>query len=618
MSGIAGVSGFAGAGGSAGVGGITGVGSIAGAGGASVPDMRDAANPGGAATPGVSGASAPAWRERWMYWVLAGLLALLWLATLSARPLFNPDEGRYAEIPREMLSSGDWIVPHLNGLAYIEKPPLQYWATALSYRVFGVSAFAARLYCALCALGNLVLVWIAARRLWGLEAGWRAAAALCGMLMFVVLGQLLTLDMSLTFYLTLSLTAFLLAQRAAQPRRWMLLAWAAAGCGVLTKGLVAAVIPAAALLLYSAYSRDFAPWRRLYARWGMPLFLCITVPWHWLAARRLTDFLQFFFVHEHLARYLSPVADRQEPWWFFIGVFLAGSVPWTLPALRVMGGAWRLGGDGGRLGGGRGWFGGRWRGAPPAAFNPALFLWIWVAFIGVFYSLSDSKLMPYILPVMPALALLMATLPARQLQRDFRVTAVLTLIAGLGLGLASLDWPRAVASSDRSVYFLPLAKSVGQIGLLLAVSGAYVLVRCGRDATRAAVFLGAGWCMAWLTLIRAAALVAPIYSGVDLAAALPLGGRDAPFYSVATYDQSLTFYLRRTVTLVAYRGELDYGLRRAPGAEIADVAQFLRLWSSQTRAYAVMEKSMYDDLKSRRVPMRLLARDVNRVLVARQ
>jgi 4-amino-4-deoxy-L-arabinose transferase-like glycosyltransferase len=539
-----------------------------------------------------------------MYWALAALLALLWLATLSARPLFNPDEGRYAEIPREMLSGGDWVIPHLNGLAYIEKPPLQYWVTALSYRLFGYSAFAARLYCGLSALGTLVLVWLAARRLWGLEAGWRAAAALCGMLMFVVLGQLLTLDMSLTFYLTLSLTAFLLAQQAAQPRRWMLLAWAAAGCGVLTKGLVAAVIPAAVLILYSVYSRDFAPWRRLYARWGVPLFLCISVPWHWLAARRLADFLQFFFVHEHLARYLSPVADRQEPWWFFIGVFLAGSVPWTLPALRVLGSAWRTGGG--------------WRSAPPAAFNPALFLWIWVAFIGVFYSLSDSKLMPYILPVMPALALLISTLPAPQLRRDFRVTAVLTLIVGLGLGLASLDWPRAVASSDRSVYFLPLAKSVGQMGLLLAVSGAYVLVRCGRDATRAGVFLGAGWCMAWLTLIRAAALVAPIYSGVDLAAALPSGERDAPIYSVGTYDQSLTFYLRRTVTLVAYRGELDYGLRNAPGAEITDVAEFLRLWSLQTKGYAVMEKSMFDDLKSRRVPMRLLAQDVNRVLVARQ
>lgn len=547
----------------------------------------------------MSDTSVPAAQERRIYWALAALLAVLWLATLSGRPLFNPDEGRYAEIPREMLSGGDWIIPHLNGLAYIEKPPLQYWATALSYRVLGPSPFAARLYCALTALGTLILVWLTARRLWGLDAGWRAAASLSGMLMFVVLGQLLTLDMSLTFYTTLSLAAFLLAQRAAQPRHWMLLAWAAAGCGVLTKGLVAAAIPAAVLILYSLYSRDFAPWRRLYIQWGLPLFLCIAVPWHWLAARRLSDFLQFFFVHEHLARYLSPVADRQEPWWFFAGVFLAGSVPWTLPALRALGTGWR-------------------RRGPSAAFDPKLFLWIWVVFVGVFFSLSDSKLMPYILPLLPALALLISTLPAGQLRRDYMITAILTLVAGLGLGWASLHWPSAVAASDRSVYFLPLAKSVGQMGLLLAVSGAFVLLRSRRDATHAAVFLGAGWCLAWLTLIRAAAVVAPIYSGVNLAAALPLAERSAPIYSVATYDQSLTFYLRRAVTLVAYRGELDYGLRRTPGAEITDVEEFLRLWSSQTQAYAVMEKSMFDRLKSRAVPMRLVAADVNRVLVARQ
>ncbi|HME38244.1 MAG TPA: hypothetical protein VKG63_04700, partial [Steroidobacteraceae bacterium] len=128
---------------------------------------------------------------------------------------------------------------------------------------------------------------------------------------------------------------------------------------------------------------------------------------------------------------------------------------------------------------------------------------------------------------------------------------------------------------------------------------------------------GAGWCLTWLLLIRAAALLAPVYSGVDLAVALRFADRDAPLYSVGTYDQSLTFYLRRTVTLVAYRGELDYGLRKAPGAEIADVAEFLRLWSAPTRAFAVMEKSMFDDLKSRGVPMRLIAGNVHRVLVAR-
>jgi hypothetical protein len=188
----------------------------------------------------------------------------------------------------------------------------------------------------------------------------------------------------------------------------------------------------------------------------------------------------------------------------------------------------------------------------------------------------------------------------------------------VALGFASLDWPKVVAASDRSVYFLPLARPLGMIALLLTVSGAFVLAQRVRDATRAAVFLGAGWCLAWLLLIRAAALVAPIYSGVALAAAIPPNQRDVPVYSVGTYDQSLTFYLQRTVTLVGYRGELDYGLRKVPDTEIADLAEFVRRWSAQSRAFAVMEKTMFDDLKSRGVPMRLLASDVNRVLVARQ
>jgi 4-amino-4-deoxy-L-arabinose transferase-like glycosyltransferase len=539
-------------------------------------------------------------REEWSYRALAALLAVIWLATLSARPLFNPDEGRYAEIPREMAQGGDWVIPHLNGLAYIEKPPLQYWATALSFEVFGPTEFAARLYTALTALGLLLIVALTARRLWGPQAGWRAAAVLAGMLMFVVLGQLLTLDMSLSFYMTGSLAAFLLAQRAPRPRSWMLVAWAAAGFGVLTKGLIGAAIPAAVLVLYSLYTRDFSPWRKLKIAWGLPLFLAITVPWHWLAAHRLPDFLEFFFVHEHLARYLTPVADREEPWWFFAGVFLAGSVPWTVSALRVMGGGWR-----------------RRASSTGGEFQPTVFLWIWVIFIGVFFSLSDSKLMPYILPVMPALALLIAAQPQQALRRDFSLTAILTVIAGVAFGVASLNWPRVIASSDRAQYFLPLAGPLSRIALLLLASGAFVLVRCARDATRAGVFLGVGWCLSWLLLVRAAAWVAPVYSGVGLAAALPEGVRDAPVYSVGTYDQTLPFYLRRPVTLVQYRGELDYGLRKAPGAEVSDVSEFLRRWSPPAPAFAIMEKAMFDDFKNRGVPMRLVAQTANRVLVAR-
>ena len=552
-------------------------------------------------------------RERLTYGGLSLLVAILWFATLSLRPLFNTDEGRYAEIPREMASGGDWIIPHLNGLAYIEKPPLQYWATALSLRVFGVTEFGARFYTALCALATVAVVWLLARRLWGRATAWRAAAVLGSMLLFLCMGQLLTLDMSLTFYMTVSVAAFLLAQSAptsstrpashsrgaSEERRWMLIAWVAAALGVLTKGLVAAAIPAGVLLLYSLYARDAAPWRRLHVSLGLPLFLLITVPWHWLAARRLPDFLQFFFIHEHLARYLTPSADREETWWFFAVVFLLGSAPWTLAALRVLVQGWR-------------------RRTAQGVFSPELFLWMWVLFVCVFFSLSDSKLIPYLLPAMPALAVLIAASPTQVLQRDVLLTALLTVVAAILLALLCIYAPKLFAPSSRSAYFFSLAKPLTEVAALLAASGLYVLSQRHRDVTRSAVFLGVGWCLSGLLLMRAAAAVAPVYSGVMLARAVPVVPPETRLYSVGTYDQTLPFYWRRTFELVAYRGELDYGLRHDPRAEMAGVEEFVERWSRETAAYAVMENSMFNELTRRGVPMRTVASDVNRVLVSRR
>ena len=545
-------------------------------------------------------------RTSGMYVGLAALLAVVWLATLSSRPLFNPDEGRYAEIPREMLAGGSWIIPHLDGLAYLEKPPLQYWATAVALRVFGQGVFAARLYTALCALATVVVVWLTARHRWGVAAAWRAAAVLSSMMLFVVLGQLLTLDMSLTCYTTLGLGGFLLAQpvpgRAQQResvRRGMLLAWAAAGLGVLTKGLVAAAIPAAVLLLYSLYARDYSPWRRLHAALGLPLFLAITVPWHWLAQRRMPDFAEFFFVHEHVSRYLTPSAHREEPWWFFGAVFLLGSIPWSVSAVRVVATQWL-------------------RRGPCGQFDPALFLWIWVVFIGVFFSLSDSKLIPYLLPAMPGLALLIAASAPAAWRRDAWLTALLTMLAAFALAACSFWGPRLLAPTERNAYFALLARPLLEVAVLLGVSGLFVLLQRQRDSTRAAMFLGAGWCLAGILLMRAAGLVAPIYSGAVLAAAGSAIPRDLSVYSVATYDQTLPFYWRRPVILVAYRGELDFGLNHDSGAGIPSVAQFVNEWRGLSGGYAVMERAMFDELKAAGVPMREVARDVNRVLVARQ
>jgi 4-amino-4-deoxy-L-arabinose transferase-like glycosyltransferase len=563
------------------------------------------------------------------------LVVVVWFATLPVRPLFNPDEGRYAEIPREMVAGGDWVVPHLNGLAYIEKPPLQYWATALVYRALGQSVFAARFYVAACALATLLVVGFTARRLWGVAAGWRAAAVLSSMALFVILGQLLTLDMSLTFYMTVSLAAFLLAQQpahGAQARasvggvatRWMMVAWLATALGVLTKGLVAAAIPVAVLVLYSLYTRDWGPWRRTGALWGLPLFLVITVPWHWLAARRTPEFLEFFFVREHLARYLTPSADRLEPGWFFAAVFLAGCIPWTVPALRALALGWRRP----RVAAASP---SRERGRGP--FDARVFLWLWVAFVGVFFSLSDSKLIPYILPALPALALLMAAAPSSTWRRDTSITAVIGLGAAIAAVVAALWGPKFLPATARGQCFALLARPLLEAAALLAVSGAIVLANRRREPTRDAVILGAGWCLAMLSLLAGAKAVAPIYSGATLAAATlddaasagaTVAGATgalapvAPIYSVQMYDQTLPFYWDRTVELVSYRGELDYGLKLNPAAEIPDLEQFVLEWRAAPEGYAIMEKKLFRNLTDQGVPMREITQDVNRVVVARQ
>jgi 4-amino-4-deoxy-L-arabinose transferase-like glycosyltransferase len=379
----------------------------------------------------------------------------------------------------------------------------------------------------------------------------------------------------------------------------MLLAWAAAGLGVLTKGLEAAVIPAAVLVLYSLLSRDLSPWRRLEVGWGMPLFLAITVPWHWLAARRLPDFLQFFFVHEHFARYLTPSADREEPWWFFGGVLALGTLPWTGSVLRVLGSGWR-------------------RRAARGQFDATQFLWIWAVFIVVFFSLSDSKLIPYVLPALPALALAVGELKIDVLRRDVGVTALLSLLVAVALIAAAVAAPRYLADTVRNGYFVMLGTPLWKVAILLALSGLFALWQRRPDATRAAIVLSLGWCLAGLLLMHAAGVVAPVYSGIVLARALEDGGRDTPLFSVATYDQGLPFYWRRTVTPVAYRGELDFGLRHDEQAGIRTVPEFVARWQDLPKGYAVMEIDMFDDLQRRGVPLREVARDVHRVLAARR
>ncbi|MGA9027636.1 MAG: glycosyltransferase family 39 protein, partial [Steroidobacteraceae bacterium] len=259
------------------------------------------------------------------------IFTLIWFAQLGGRALYDPDEGRYAEIPREMLSGGDWVIPHLDGLAYLEKPPLQYWMTALAYEAFGQSEGSARLFTGVCGYLSLVLVFFTGSRLWGFAAGLRAAMLTAASTLFVLLGHQLTLDMALNFFLLACLACFVEAQlRRDSPRAqraWMLGCWCAAALAVLTKGLIGVLIPATTLAVYTIWQRDSRA-LRLNAGWGSALFAAIALPWFILAAHANAEFLKFFFVREHFQRFLTPIEHRSEPWWFFIAVLAGGILPW--------------------------------------------------------------------------------------------------------------------------------------------------------------------------------------------------------------------------------------------------------------------------------------------------
>jgi 4-amino-4-deoxy-L-arabinose transferase-like glycosyltransferase len=532
----------------------------------------------------------------------AALLAVMWFALLGHRDLLHPDEGRYAEIPREMVASGDWITPHLDGLKYFEKPPLQYWATGAAFGLLGAGNATARLWPA--SLGFLGILWVflLGRRLFGPLAAVYAALILASGLLWVAMGHLLTLDMGLSVFLALAIGALLWAQSErgdpVRERRWMLLAWGALAAATLSKGPVAVVLAAGTVVLYSLWQRDLALWRHLHLGRGLLLFLALAAPWFVAVGLRNPGFTEFFFLHEHFARFATDVAGRVHPWWTFVPVVLLGSAPWvgsaTLALVRP-GFAWRSGSGG---------------------FDPVRFVWVHVVFTVVFFSASHSKLVPYVLPVFPALALLAGRRLALRPRFSWDALAAVALgllIFGTTLApglVASLDLPRSLLLGYRP-YILSasgLLIAAGAIGLRLRAAG-----------LRSAALLSASSLLAFQLLLWGFQVLAPVHSSRCLADAIrSCTGDDVPVYSVNRYDQPLPFYLRRTVELVSERGELDYGLREEPDKAIPDLDTFRKIWSGKEQGVAVMSSDLYRALLESGLPMRLLHEDPRRVAVLRR
>ena len=532
-----------------------------------------------------------------VFWIA---FIVFWFATLSQRALIHPDEGRYAALSLGMLQSGDWITPRLNGILYFEKPAFQYWMGALSFLVFGINEFAARFWPGLAGLLSVFVVGLTARRLWG--NGHFAALAMAGSFWVIGNSHFLTLDAGLMFFLTLVLCSFVWAQHDGASQRelrygmWM--AWAAMAGATLSKGLVGLLIPGSTLVLYSLFSGQWQLWRRMYWVSGLILFLALAAPWFWLVSERNPGFASFFFIHEHFARYLTNEARREGAIWYFVPILLAGFLPWTSLLPRLVQEAWQR--------------------QEKTKFHVQRFMLIWAVFVFVFFSLSHSKLPSYILPMFPALALLLGRTLAHAKAVDLKkhlwlpiaIWALIGCIYPFAGFFVSPDKP--LSALQHFALYLTFASA----GFLVCAALAWRFLSQDKNLF-AITFLAAGslWGVSVGSIGHDAfgreksskTLVEQVKESLH-------PGTEV-FSIKGVYDQTFPFYLRHPVIQVEYKDEFEFGQNAEPEKAIPTVSAFVVRWKSSTDAMAMMGKDVFNDLQQQGIDMKMVYEDARRIVV---
>jgi 4-amino-4-deoxy-L-arabinose transferase-like glycosyltransferase len=541
---------------------------------------------------------------------LALALGLLFGAVLGARALWGPDEGRYVEIAREMAASGDCVTPRLNGVKYFEKPPLFYWLEAGAIHLFGLREWAMRLVPALFALLGCLAVYAAGRRLFGRRAGLLAAAVLATSPLYYFLANAVTLDMAVSALLTIALLAFLVARAEPEGRLRRNLLWSfylALALATLTKGLIGIIIPGMILVVWMVLVGEWGLPRRMRLVSGTALFLVVAAPWHALVARANPEFLWFYFIHEHVLRYLTKIHDRYEPPWYFVPILLGGLIPWTVflwPALRAaLPVSWRDRRD-------------------RRKWKVELFLILWAGLIFGFFSLSDSKLIPYILPVAPPLALLLGRHLAGVWEgrgdRELRIACAVLLVFAGGLGLAFALAPYLVGGQPKMAHYLAIlgggAYLMAGSLLFLGIVPLVFALRRRRVQALAAIFAGAILFVS--TLMACGSVFNTERSTRSLALWLkPRLRAEDRVVTYRTYIQELPVYLERRITVAGWLGELEMGTQvEDTSGWMIDLGAFDRLWRAPGTVYLLTQEDRFRKLAGTGLPLYALARSGKIVL----
>jgi 4-amino-4-deoxy-L-arabinose transferase-like glycosyltransferase len=511
--------------------------------------------------------------------ILIFMIGLFFSLFLGSRPLSVPDEGRYVEIPREMTVTGDWLTPRLNGVKYFEKPPLVYWITALSIKLFGLSEWSARLVPAFFALLGCLSLYTAGTTLFSRRAGILSAIVLATSVLYYALSRTVILDLPVTALLTLSLCAFLIALR--EPDGWKrraLLYVFYAGCGLtmLTKGLIGVAIPGMIIFVWMLVMNQWRILRSLYLPSGIALFLLIAAPWHILVQRANPEFFNFYFIHEHFERYLSKVHGRYKPFWFFIPVLAGGLFPWSAFLVQAVRRALP-----------------RWK--DRHLHRETVFLLLWAGLIFLFFSASSSKLIPYILPVFPPLALIIGKYLADAWEQGaipgFHGAYVGLFFLALALAAALALLPRFRPEIDVAV-FRPYSTALTVILLASVAITWFQKKRHGVQRSLTALFIATSL---FLTTANTAMPHLDRRSMKDESLLLkPLLRPGDEVMSYHTYYQDLPVYLERTITVVEWTGELDFGTKVEDTSNwMIKEDEFWRRWNGPNRVFLVTNKENY-------------------------
>jgi 4-amino-4-deoxy-L-arabinose transferase-like glycosyltransferase len=470
------------------------------------------------------------------------------LARLGTLPLISPDEGRNAEVAREMKDSGAWLVPTYDGLPYLDKPALYFRLVALSMSVFGENETAARLPGAAFGLGLLALVAWFARRAYGDRAAALAVLVVGTTPLVIAFARIVIFDMVLAFLVTAAILAGYVAEekQGAGRTRWYLVGAACSAIAVLVKGPVGFILPPLVLLTLNALDRRPGAARRLFAPLNLLVFFAIVLPWFFAVAHRRPDFPYYGLVEESLHRFTTSAFHRTAPVWYYVPVIAAVFFPWSLLLPESLVAAWKA-----RR---------RWSRADRL-------LVAWAVVVVLFFSLSQSKLPGYVLTGVVALGLLTARVLDRAFERPDGPAGRLVLRGAVLLAAVSAAGALALAVASSMPGGLPalLHSRSGEVERLVPATGpllwplalvaiAAALGRWRRDLRGVCAAFALPPLLLLTVAFGGAQAYAEADSGYRLAERMPSLPPTTGVACLECLPNGLPFYLRRTITVVTRDG----------------------------------------------------------------